>query len=81
MGNFSILIVTSLISLTSFGQQNLQITCSQSSDGATVISEMLNISDLTKENLQEIEGFLNSDAWIDGYVETVLRTIIDGFEE
>lgn len=39
-----------------------------------------NISDLTRENLQEIEGFLNSDAWIEGYVETVLRTVIDNFE-
>ena len=39
-----------------------------------------NISDLTRENLQEIEGFLNSDAWIEGYVELVLRTIIDNFE-
>ena len=39
-----------------------------------------NISDLTRENLQEIERFLNSDAWIEGYVEVVLRTIIDNFE-
>ena len=39
-----------------------------------------NISDLTRKNLQEIERFLNSDAWIEGYVEMVLRTIIDNFE-
>ena len=39
-----------------------------------------NITDLTRENLQEIEGFLSSDAWIEGYVEVVLRTIIDNFE-
>ena len=36
---------------------------------------------LTEEHIKEIEEFINSDAWIEGYCQTALNTLCDRWRE
>jgi len=36
---------------------------------------------LTEEHVKEIEEYVNSDAWVEGYCQTVLNTLCDRWRE
>ena len=36
---------------------------------------------LTEEHIKEIEEFINSDAWIEGYCQTALNSLCDRWRE